>query len=179
MMGDSEEDSASSRRLMCALLAALHGEGWVLMMSTDVSKSLWDTDTLIFRHQTPAPAKCEWFSVCFSSSNRLRFIDAPPSVYLPIVSSLNKWKIEVKCKESRVEGCYEVKLAGLGWGSVHAEQVKIKLALLDMLGVMEEEGWTVYASVDQKVGGEREGDTDSWYCCRPMGWVKGAPVYHN
>lgn len=160
-LGDLEEEAIYSRRLICSLLAALHGEGWVLMMSTDVSKVTWDTDTLIFRHQSPAPAACEWFSIAFSSSNRLRFIDAPASVYLPIVQRLGKNKVGIKCKEHRVEGCYEVKLAGLGWGSVNWDSAKLRLVLLDILEVMEEEGWTVYASIDQKVGGEREGDTDT------------------
>ncbi|KAF2794556.1 hypothetical protein K505DRAFT_241875, partial [Melanomma pulvis-pyrius CBS 109.77] len=168
-----------ARRLMCCLLAALHTEGWVLMVSTDISKMQWDTDTLIFRHQSPAPAPCEWFSVAFSSHNKIRFVDAPRDICMKIVERLGRRKVEVKCKEHKVEGCYEVKMSGLGWGLVSNEMMATRDMLLDMLECFEEGGWTVYASVDQKVGSQGEGETDTWHCCRPMGWTSGAPVYHN
>ncbi|KAF2107333.1 hypothetical protein BDV96DRAFT_589571 [Lophiotrema nucula] len=153
----------------------------MLMTSTDVSKAQWDSDTLIFRYQSPAPLAMEWLSLAFSANNRLRFIDAPSHIPLKVVERLGKSKMECKCKEHRVEGCYEVKIQGMGWGQYSAEGVKIRGLVLDILDVFEEEGWTIYASVDQKVGGEGSGggDTDTWHCCRPKGWVPGMPVYHN
>ncbi|KAF2005166.1 hypothetical protein P154DRAFT_518704 [Amniculicola lignicola CBS 123094] len=178
---NGEEQSICSRRLVCCLLAALHTEGWVLTMSTDVSKAQADTDTMIFRHQIPAPMRCEWFSLAFSGvgGNKIKLIDAPKEVSMRIVERLGKGKIQVSCKEHRVPGCYEIRLLGLGWSMMAGEMMKRRGVVLDLMECFEEEGWSVYASVDQKVGTENSGDTDTWHCCRPVGWVKGGPVYHQ
>jgi len=139
----------------------------------------WDTDTLVFRHQSPPPAACEWFSVAFSSSSKIRFVDAPRDLCMKVVERLGKRKFELKCKEHSVEGCYEIKLSGMLWGLMSNEMMKTREMLLDMLECFEECGWTVYASIDQKVGSQQEGETDTWHCCKPLNWKSGAPVYHN
>jgi hypothetical protein len=48
------EDVVHARRLMRALLATLYNTGWVLALSTDVSKKTSDKDTLMFRYQSAA-----------------------------------------------------------------------------------------------------------------------------
>lgn len=70
------DDAIEARRLVLGLLRALHGQGWVLILSTDISKKSYDKDTLLFRHQSPTPAECEWGTIAFSNSDRLRFIDS-------------------------------------------------------------------------------------------------------
>jgi hypothetical protein len=70
------DESVDARRLICAILGALHGQGWVLTLSTDISKKNWDKDTLLFRHQVPSPAECEWCCIGFSKTDRIKFIDS-------------------------------------------------------------------------------------------------------
>lgn len=72
--GQSEQNVAA-RRLMCALLERLHTLGWVMTLSTDISKKSTDKDALLFRYQNPPPAACEWASIGFSKWDRIRFID--------------------------------------------------------------------------------------------------------
>lgn len=60
---------------MCAVLAALHTLGWVVTLSTDISKNEYDKDTILFRHQEPAPAECDWGCIAFSKKDRLRFLN--------------------------------------------------------------------------------------------------------
>jgi hypothetical protein len=78
--GVGSEDAIAARRLVCAVLRTLHAEGWVLTLSTDVSKKTTDKDTLLFRHQIPSPAECEWSSIAFSRSCHLKFIDGKTPV---------------------------------------------------------------------------------------------------
>ncbi|OAG06979.1 uncharacterized protein CC84DRAFT_1258198 [Paraphaeosphaeria sporulosa] len=183
---DSEGQAIHAQRLVCALLRALHSEGWVLMQSTDVSQVLWDADTLLFRHQMPAPAPQEWFSVVFQH-NRFRFVDAPRGLCLRVLEHLSSQRLEMKFKDhEKVEGCCEVKFTGMmRRGSpyldpvINAGTLKTRMMFLDLLGVVEESGWTLYASVEQNMRGDGEGMTDTWYCCRPVGWAEGNPVYHS
>ncbi|KAF1978166.1 hypothetical protein BU23DRAFT_450452 [Bimuria novae-zelandiae CBS 107.79] len=183
---DPEGETIHAQRLICSLLKTLHGEGWVLMQSTDVSQVLWDADTLLFRHQTPAPTPHEWFSVVFQY-NKFRFVDAPRGLCLRVLKHLLAQKLEMKFKDhEKVEGCYELKFTGtMRRGSPYLDPVmntgtmKTRMMFLDLLGCIEESGWTLYASVEQNTRGDENGMTDTWYCCRPVGWAEGNPVYHN
>lgn len=40
-----------SSRLVCALLSTLHGLGWTLILTTDVTRKMRDKDTLVFRRR--------------------------------------------------------------------------------------------------------------------------------
>jgi hypothetical protein len=87
----SGEESVDARRLICAILGALHSQGWVLTLSTDISKKNWDKDTLLFRHQVPSPAECEWCCIGFSKTDRIKFIDGKSiSIFVSIHLSTSK-----------------------------------------------------------------------------------------
>lgn len=176
---DVEEQAAHAQRLICALLAALHTEGWVLMMSTDIANVPWDTDTLVFRHQLPAPAKCEWFSVVFSSQHKLRFVDAPRDLCMSVVARFISNKRELRHKNHKIDGCYEIKLTDMGLAIASNENMRTKVMFLDLLDCLQQSGWTVYASINQNTKSDSQGMTDTWYISRPVGWTQGAPVYHN
>lgn len=67
--------TTEARRMICRLLEVLHGQGWVLMISTSISKKQMEKDTMLFRHQIPAPAPCDWAAIGFSKMDRIRFMD--------------------------------------------------------------------------------------------------------
>ncbi|KAF2121298.1 hypothetical protein BDV96DRAFT_563993 [Lophiotrema nucula] len=171
------EQAIAARRLIKDLLAVLHTQGWVLMLSTDVSKKNYDKDSLLFRHQTPAPAECDWCCISFSKSDRIRFIDAPSEVYNGFIPRMEPGRLQDQGQHAL--GVYELKIYGKPWWAGGIETMMVRGLLLSLLESLEEEGWTVYASIDQKNGGEKYTETDTWHCCRPKGWEKGAPVYHN
>ncbi|KAF2472852.1 uncharacterized protein BDR25DRAFT_219429 [Lindgomyces ingoldianus] len=171
------DEAMEARRLVCALLGTLHTMGWVLTLNTDVSKSVRDKDTLLFRHQIPAPAECEWGCVAFSKTDRIRFIDLPPEICGAVASKIDQsW---VKEQSIYMQGVYEIRLHGSPWYSNGTDTMKVRELLLVLLETLEEEGWTVYASIDQKNGTENTTETDTWHCSKPKGWVKGTPVYHS
>lgn len=76
-------------------------------------------------------------------------------------------------------GVHEIKLDGSPWFCNGTKTMKVRELLLTFLEVLESEGWSVYASVDQKDAAQDYSETDTWHCCRPKGWVRGAPVYHG
>ncbi|KAF2183959.1 hypothetical protein K469DRAFT_710339 [Zopfia rhizophila CBS 207.26] len=173
----SGDQAVEARRLICKILGCLHEQGWVLSLATDISKKTSDKDTLLFRHQVPSPASCDWLAIGFSKSDRIKFIDAPSTIPTFLTSRL-AGRVQDSCQH-HMRGVWEIKLAGSPWWAEGTETMRVRELLLTLLSVLEGEGWTVYASVDQKNGGEKYTETDTWHCCRPRGWVRGAPVYHG
>ncbi|KAJ8118958.1 hypothetical protein OPT61_g159 [Boeremia exigua] len=164
-------DAMEARRLVAALLGTLHTMGWVLTLNTDVSKSPSDKDTLLFRYQSPAPAPCDWCSIAFSRSDRIRLVDSSPEVCQALQTRLGQdWVSKVS---QYAPGIQEIKFHGYPWSAGGKETMRVRELLLTMLTTLEEEGWTVYASIDQSAsGGDNTSETDSWHCCRLKGWVK-------
>ncbi|KAF3000845.1 hypothetical protein E8E13_007084 [Curvularia kusanoi] len=171
-------DGMQARRLIAALLGTLHRMGWIMTLNTDVSRSKADKDTLLFRHQSPAPAPCDWGCISFSRSDRMRLIDMSPEVCEKLPARLGQqWVSKVS---QYAPGIQEIKFHGYPWAVSGKATMSVRELLLTMLAMLEEEGWTVYASIDQDAGGgENSSGTDTWHCCRPQGWVRGAPVYHG
>lgn len=151
-------EALDARRLVAALLGTLHSMGWVLTLNTDVSKTANDKDTLLFRYQSPAPAPCDWCSISFSRGDRLRLIDASPEVCQTLPARLGQeWVSKVS---QYAPGIQEIKFHGNPWSAYGKETMRTRELLLTMLATLEEEGWTVYASIDQSASGDTS-ETDA------------------
>jgi hypothetical protein len=150
-----------ARRLIAALLGTLHSMGWVLTLNTDVSKSPNDKDTLLFRYQSPAPAPCDWCSISFSRSDRMRLIDISPEVCQSLPARLGQEWVSKVSEYS--PGIQEIKFHGYPWVAGGKDTMRVRELLLTMLGALEEEGWTVYASIDQSASGgnQHTSETDT------------------
>jgi hypothetical protein len=70
----------------------------------------------------------------------------------------------VQAKSTHAPGVYEIKIHGYPWMAIGEEAMRTREMLLILMEVLEEEGWTVYASIDQKSTGGDQGETDtvSW-----------------
>jgi hypothetical protein len=156
----SGSNAMNARRLIAALLGTLHSLGWVVTLNTDVSKRLYDKDTLIFRYQSPAPAPCDWCSISFSRSDRIRLIDMSPEACQSLPTRLGQeWVSKVS---EYGPGIQEIKFHGYPWSAGGKETMRVRELLLSMLGALEEEGWTVYASIDQSMSGSNSSsETDT------------------
>ncbi|KAJ7807346.1 hypothetical protein B0H14DRAFT_2873329 [Mycena olivaceomarginata] len=174
------EDGAHARRLMSRTLEALFDAGWVLTIATDISKKVSDLDNLVFRHQAPAPARCDWMCVSFSMGDRLKLIDAPDDMRQAIVElSRRAGLLQRDRPYAGVAGVHEVKMLGYPWLATGGETMAARQFVLNLLSTLEQQGWSVYASIDQKAQGGEGGDLDTWHCCRRQNWTPGLPVYHN
>lgn len=58
-------------------------------------------------------------------------------------------------------GVWEIRFKGSPWYCEGKETMQARSMLLMLLEVLEDNGWTVYACVDQKNGGENSSDTDT------------------
>lgn len=153
-------DAMQSRRMIAALLGTLHGLGWVLTLNTDVSKSVNDKDTLLFRYQSPPPAPCDWSCISFSRADRMRLVDVGPEVLQALTARLgNEWVSKVS---TYAPGIAEIKFHGYPWSTGGKETMRVREMLLTLLSTLEEEGWTVYASIDQSASGNsNQSETDT------------------
>lgn len=57
--------------------------------------------------------------------------------------------------------------------------MRTRLLLLKCIEVLEGQGWSLYASVDQNNGTDNSSETDSWYCVKAKDWVPGSTVFHR
>jgi hypothetical protein len=173
------KEAAEARRLMKRLLATLYAEGWVLCVNTDISKTATDKDTLLFCYQSPPPARQDWAAIAFSRIDRLRFIDFPSPSTSPLLSTLAA-RLGKEWIDKQVEyapGVQEFKLNGYPWQATGKDTMRVRELLMVLVETLEEEGWSVYASIDQKGSGEAECDT--WFCCRVKGWEREMGVYQR
>jgi hypothetical protein len=142
-------EAVPSRFLTCTVLQTLWNLGWVLVASTDVSKKQLDKDSLLFRHQSPPPAPCQWFAISFNRGDLLRLIGAPPELNEPFKQMLGALLQKEGWKE---QGAYEFKLRGYPWFATGGEAVVARVLLLSMLEILEAHGFSLYASFDQNTG---------------------------
>lgn len=171
------ENALYARRLTRGILATLYEAGWVLYIATDISRNPGDKDNLFFRHQSPAPTPCEWFSITFSKGDRIRLIDAPQEVLQDTLAIL---RAETQRHEPyRIPGVYEIKLNGWPFAASGGSTMVSRSICLKLFSMFEQHGFTVSASLDQKYGGGNGEETDTWHLSRPIGWAPGAPVYHQ
>jgi hypothetical protein len=177
-------DAIPARILMRGILAYLFSAGWILTASTDVSKSIFDKDTMIFRKQVVPPPESEWIAVSFNQGDRLRLIGAPTELivsFQTLLKGMGLWKEGVWKDKSL--NAFEFKINGWPWRPRGEETMTTRLLLLRMLETLEISGWSLYANVDQNNGHHNKNSsstgTDSWYCVRAMDWVPGSSVFHR
>ena len=87
--------------------------------------------------------------IAFSRQGRLRFIDVPPGLVKHSITVLGHAVREHR--HHSVSGSYELKLHGYPWRPESGETMKGMMLLLKLLDGLGKNGWTVYASLDQKV----------------------------
>jgi len=165
-------DAIPARIVIREILAYLYSIGWVLYASTDVSKKRLDKDTLIFRKVQPPPV-ARWVSISFNQHDRLRLIGAPPELISAVQNLLRSMRfIQQEFWKERHNNAYEFKLNGYPWTASGEETMRTRLLLLKLVEVLETNGWSLYASIDQNNGthgnNSDESETDSWYCVQTV-----------
>lgn len=172
-------DAIPARIIMREILSYLFSQGWILHVNTDVSKSEFDTDSLIFRKQQSSPPSSEWVAISFNQNDRLRLIGAPQGLLADVRVLLKEMKLlQAENWKDRNLDAWEYKLHGRPWFATGEDTIKTRVLLLRLLETLERKGWSVYASIDQSTRGAGL-ETDSWYIIRDKAWVEGAAVFHR
>ncbi|KAK9375221.1 uncharacterized protein V1513DRAFT_431098 [Lipomyces chichibuensis] len=170
-------ERTEARRLICQILHGLFDMGWILQASVDISKKEYDKDTLLFRYQQPPPPSCIWMSISFNRSDRLQLIDVPQELGPLLVQAYGE-----KVQDYQFKGSvFEIKFRGYPWQADGTETVQTRLMLLTLLECLEQQGFSLYASIDQDSGSEssNSSEADTLFCNRQADWTPGAPIYHG
>ncbi|CAF0859540.1 unnamed protein product [Rotaria sp. Silwood1] len=156
---DPNDDAILSRILMIHILSALYKHGWYLLTSTQISKRLYDKDSLIFQLRVPQP-ETSFFAISFNDYDKLRLICVPHELIPLVQQTLGKAMIqrEAWCDGGKV---YQFKLHGNPWIGHKKEAIISRIKLLSLLDCFNTFGWKLYASIDISQGDEGR-DTDSW-----------------
>jgi hypothetical protein len=177
-------DAIPARVLMREILAYPFSCGWILTASTDVLKSIYEKDTMLFRKQVFPPPASEWIAISFNQGDRLRLIGAPADLIVPfqtLLKSMGLWQ-NAEWKD-RGQNVFEFKINGWPWRPTGEATMTTRLLLLRMFETLEAGGWSLYATVDQNNGQHSKNSsstgTDSWYCVRAVDWVPGNSVFHR
>ena len=174
-------DAIPSRILMREILAHLYRSGWIIHCSTDCSKKAFDKDTLFFRKQPSPPPESEWISISFNMADRMRLIGADEVLIAATKQLLQSMGLlqDESWKDRKLQA-KEFKIYGTPWIANGEETMTTRLLLLRLLEVLENHGWSLYASIDQSQAGQgNASETDSWYCVRDKAWVPGGHVFHH
>lgn len=170
----NNDESFLATRLIRRILDMLLTHGWVLSLSTDISKRMENKTALMFRHQQPAPNSCEWVAISFNGLDLLHLIDAPPSLVQALVSDLSL--VTKSHQPHKQQDVYELKIYGQPWGIFGKDSMQAWKMALKLMETLEVHGFRVCASINHK-GGRQSVEADTWYCCRGSEWVPGAPVH--
>ncbi|KAK9433308.1 hypothetical protein V1505DRAFT_156070 [Lipomyces doorenjongii] len=172
------DEKTEARRLICNILHGLFDMGWVLKASVDISKKEYDKDTLLFRYQRPPPPPCIWMSISFDKDDLLHLIDAPQDLGRLLVQAYGG-----KVQKYQINGSvFEIKFRGYPWRAAGTETVQTRLILLTLLECLEQQGFSLYAAIDQDNGpggDSHSSEADTWFCNRQADWTPGAPIYHG
>ncbi|KAF0695380.1 Aste57867_13814 [Aphanomyces stellatus] len=154
-------EAVGSRRLMLCILRTLKSHGFHIVTSTDMSRSESDKDTLIFRRVQPEETPTTMFSISLNMGDKLRLIDAPPLMDTVVSECITQfWSQGLQRTQRLGAGCTEFKLHGYPWSGQSTDAVHSRYFVMNLLSLLEANGWRMYASIDMSSG---EADKDSWF----------------
>ncbi|KAK9371464.1 uncharacterized protein V1513DRAFT_455682 [Lipomyces chichibuensis] len=169
------DEKTEARRLLCQILRGLFDMGWILQASVDISKKKYDKDTLLFRYQQPPPPSCIWISISFNQDDLLHLIDVPEELGRLLVQAYGE-----KVQNYQFKGSvFEIKFRGYPWRPEGTETVQTRLILLTLLECLEQQGFSLYACIDQDDAPGKSSEADTLFCNRQADWTPGAPIYHG
>ncbi|KAI8633790.1 hypothetical protein F5Y19DRAFT_415060 [Xylariaceae sp. FL1651] len=166
-------DAITSRRLITALLEALHNLRWIISISGKATSSTMNQDSLFFQYQPSPPDRFDWMCIGLAAGDRLYLVDAPLDLIKTVMQNLNN-SIQSDLGYSYL-GAYELKLKGFPWTGTSTHVMPTHQLLLKIFSALHDHGWSIYASADQRYG--TSNDADTWHCRRHKNWMPEVPSY--
>ncbi|KAG0055374.1 hypothetical protein BGZ83_008766 [Gryganskiella cystojenkinii] len=159
------EESVRSRRLVCQVMKGMAERGWNLIQAADISKQEHDQDSLFFENMTGSRGivdiNVEMFAMSFNKMDTIRLIDAPPQFISLVKDAIIKSWPKGLQKEGDYAGSYEFKLRGNPFYASKEQAIYCRMLLCHVLGVLRNQGFKLYSSVDVSRGQEGM-DLESW-----------------
>jgi hypothetical protein len=117
-------------------------------------------------------------SISFDGGDLLHLIDAPQELGHALVQAYG-----AKVQRYTIHGSvFEIKFRRYPWWPNGTDTVQTRGMLLTLLECLEQQGFGLYASIDQtnqSAGDSDRREADTWFCTRQADWTPGTPVYHS
>eukprot|EP00116_Pleurobrachia_bachei_P003949 sb/3464211/ len=159
----SNHEAVQARRSLSRVMEMMAANGYVPYYAIDVSKSMTDKASLLFKRE-PYPMNCKFACLALTSLNRIRLLDFPLDVGVPMRDAIYHCYphgVESECQLP--EGNLEVNLNGWAWHNTWPTKggatYHAKAMLGRMMRIAEQHGWTVVMSAD--VSCKLEGSNDN------------------
>lgn len=163
--GDGEQAN-HSRRLMAGIFGFLLRAGWILKLSTDISKWTWDKDTFYFKQDAPPDPQVQVCAISFNETDKVRVIGGPQEVANVVRSCVHNFWYRGLQRECLYYGQPEFKLLGNPWTAEGKETMQTRMFVGQLIEALDRGRWEVYASIDisRGKGGKKShiDDLDSW-----------------
>ena len=131
---------------------------------------------MVFRYQDPPPPPCDWLSISFDWTDKMKIVDAPPKDLTNALVAEFKAKYKLKSHELE-SNRLKLKFHGQPWQANSEETVQVRMMILSLLEILERFGYSLYASMDQVNGSDAEADV--LIVTRQKDWAPGQPIWHR
>lgn len=114
--------------------------------------------------QSQHPEHVSWLCVSFDSDDLIHLINAPRELINSILETF-KDKIK-KCNQEFISGIFEIQFKDTPW-SQSSSKIQSKLVLLDLLQCLEQQGFSLRATLDLdhgKGGDSYKSSGETWFC---------------
>lgn len=168
-------EGIAGRQLLTDIFSTFYCHGWEVFMTSEIAREPSALDTIIFRAQPPEPDAYDRFAIAFDKMDLITFIGRPDNSRDALIHdfiAVLGFGVQ-KHKPHKIPGCYDVRLKGTPFSGSAKDG---KLLWLQLLAVLEQHGWEVYADIKQTV---RVSASDTWHCRRrlDLGHAPSAPEY--
>ena len=145
----------NSRKMMCALLAALYDRNWVLHFPFSNKGNEHSKDTLMFKSQSTNDNR-HWFAIQFLKDDTFCIINATPGFSDTVVSKLGS----LVQKQSHDPDALILKL--FGWPFSSKESARNSMVEILLMEAIVSQSCEVYASINMMTS---DYPRDTWICC--------------
>ena len=158
----SNMEAIQARRAISRVLEMMAAHGYVPYYAIDVSKSITDKASILFK-KAPYPMNCNFACVALTSLNRVRLLDFPLDVGVPMRECIYEcYPFGVQNEDQLPEGNLEINLKYYPWQnqwpSKGGAPYHAKAMLGKMMRIAEQYGWYCVLSAD--VSCKQEGSRD-------------------
>ena len=144
----SSNVSQQARQMVCQILQKLHGNGWKIMITSDLGR-YEDKSTMFFKKSSPKFS--QYLCVGLSSSDKLQIVNLPPQLLEPMKQIIRlHWSLGIQDEDSPNPGVLEVKLRGRPWWSTDEQSIMAKVLLQNIIATLRSYQWVYCCNVNLK-----------------------------
>jgi hypothetical protein len=160
----SDSEAIAARRSISRIMEVFGQNGYTPLYAIDVSRSLSDKASILFR-KSPYPVNSRFACLSLTSMNRLRLLDFPIDVGVPMRNCLYQfYPFGVENEVNLPDSNLEINVQGWPWvcqyRSKGGAQYHMRAVLGKMMAIAAQYGW--YVSLSADVSSKASGGDNSY-----------------